>query len=322
MMVSYQLLPDAGGTVIRLPDRSCIPSSPGNIDRKAYDAWVAQGNTAIQSGFTLWDNDNTNWQTTLTYRAPVEARAVRSPAINPAIKTLVLISVGQSLACAVVPTLNPPTNSSAVDNFNVYNGKLYDCAGPLLGCEYPNQLGTMPSFGPGNILCGLADKLIARGWNRIILVPLAIGSTTIAQWATGVHSDRVAVAMARLSSVGITPSSPGVTFACLLMQGNQDLINGTSQAAWAASCQTFITKLYSTGFAGRLFVCTESQIGQTSNAIRSAQATIPNGVNIFSGGDIDSSTIGSNDSAHPNNAGAVTMAAIIDTAMHASGAPF
>lgn len=252
-----------------------------------------------------------------------KSRSVRSPVVNPAVKTLVLISSGQSLLTNVVPTLIVPTNASVIDNMNVYDGALYDVAGPLLGVTYASSL--VPPLGPGNVLVNLADTLITNGkFDRVILAPVSIGGTAVSQWGDvgGLHSNRFQVAMLRLASMGVTPGMTGVTFANLFADGHQDLALGTSQASWEASFGAYAANVVATGFNGRIFVCSESGSGQTSNAVRSAQAAVRDGVTVFDGGDIDSATIGTSDGTHPSDAGASTMATIIYNAMVASGAPF
>lgn len=275
--------------------------------------------------FVLYDtNDLIRWQETLSHRNTT-GRSLRSPAIDSSKKTLVLFVTGQSLLTNVVPTLITPANASVIDNFNVYDGALYDSAGALLGCSYANYAGGYPSLGPGNVLLRVADALITNlKFDRVILVPLSVGNTPISTWgdAGGKYTNQVAVAMLRLAASGIVPGMTGVTFACILADGHRDFADGTSQAAWTASCNSFISNVFATGFNGRIFVCSESASGQTSNSIRSAQSAVRNGTTVFDGGDIDSSTIATSDGVHPSDAGASTMATIIYNAMVASGAPF
>lgn len=246
-------------------------------------------------------------------------RVMRSPAINPAQQTLVLITAGQSLRANASGTQYTPTNAASIDNFNVYNGALYDCAGPMLGC-------TPGSTGPGNVAPRVADLLISNGkFDRVIIVPTAMGGSFIAEWqAGGVYHDRVPVAMRRLASRGITPVTPGVTFALEWGHGESDGNYGTSQAEYQAGWQSFKSGVLAAGFEGRIFVARESYYtGSTFPAITAAQAAVVDGVTVFAGGNIDSiNSGGRSDDLHLNNTGAATAATLIYNAMVASGGPF
>jgi hypothetical protein len=246
----------------------------------------------------------------------------RSSAINPALKTLVLISSGQSPWANVCPTLYLPVNAGVIDQMNIYDGELYSIGGPLLGSSY------VAALGPGNITARLADLLVTNGkFDRVIVVATAIGSTTASMWGdpTGDLYNRLEVAMARLASRGIVPGMPGVTFACIWGLGENDDAIGTSQAAFMASAGSFLSKLQGTGFKGRIFIPQESWIGgATSSVIQAAQAALVNGKNVFSGGNLDTLTAASRqaDNTHWNDAGAASAATLVCNALHASGSPY
>lgn len=271
---------------------------------------------SILDPFSLYDT--AFYQNTFGHRQTA-GLTVRSPEINAGLKTLVLIVCGQSLLCSVSPTLYTPTNSTKVDQLNVYDGQLYNINGPVLGCTYS----PVPA-NPGNASVRIADALVTNGkFDRVILANVVIGSTFAAQWEpTGIHGNRSVVAMRRLAGLGITPGMTGVTFACIYSIGESDYAFGTTQSAFAASASNFISNLQATGFNGRIFVTTESAANQTSNGIRSAQASLWDGSTIFNGGDFDSSTIGRLDGVHFSDAGAATAATLAVNAMAASGAPF
>lgn len=246
---------------------------------------------------------------------------LRSPAINPSIRTLIFITAGQSNWANITPTLYTPTNAGVVDQLNIYDGAIRNIAGPLLGSSYNAALG------PGNLSARVADLLVTNGkFDRVIIASSAIGSTTASMWgdATGDLHNRTRVAMLRLASRGIVPGMTGVTFACIFGIGEQDNVNGTTQAAFAASAGGFASALFATGFNGRIFIPQESYIGATSSGVRAAQVSLWNGSTIFSGGDLDTLT-GANrqaDNTHFSDAGAAAAATLVYNAMHASGAPF
>lgn len=245
---------------------------------------------------------------------------IRSPAINSALKTLVLVVMGQSLHCNTLPSLYVPTNSSAIDNANIYDGALYSIGGPLLGCTFV-PTGTLT---PGNLSAMLADKLVPT-FDRVILMPIGIGSTTVADWATGDLVNRSQVAMARLASRGIVPGMTGVTFAAIFSLGAQDHVIGTSQAAWTASFNTLKANMLATGFNGRIFVTQESFDGTgTSSAVRAAQAAAVDNITVFAAGDFDTliSATYRQPNGHFTDVGGAAAATLIYNAMQASGAPF
>lgn len=248
----------------------------------------------------------------------------RSQIINPAQKTLVLISAGQSLRANATTNLYTPINSSAVDNFNVYDGASYPISGPLLGPFYFDGVHPPGGLGPGNPMAYVADQFVASGkFDRVILVPLAVNGTGIAIWATGQLATKVPVAMKRLASRGIVPGMTGVTFALEFGQGEQDGVMGTSQAAWVAGWNLFKVNCDAAGFNGRYFVPLETwQAGATSSTIRAAQASVVDGIRVFQSGDIDTlnATFRQSDNTHMLNA--PPTGALIYNAMHASGSPF
>lgn len=249
------------------------------------------------------------------------ARPIISNPINPANKTLVLLCGGQSLGANVTPTAFTPINAATIDQMNVHDGQLYSITSSLLGSTL-NPLVGSPGF--GNIFVRVADTLRTNGkFDRVILVGLNVGSTNVAQWATGgIHYNRFAVAMLRLAALGITPGMTGVTFAAIFDIGDDDFGQGTTQANMTSGLNSVISNLQATGFNGRIFIPLESNTGATSNAIRSAQAAVVTG-NVKAGGDFDAIPGAQRaDGTHWNDTGAATAAAALITAMGNSGAPF
>lgn len=239
--------------------------------------------------------------------------------INPAQKTLVLITLGASNGSSVGPSAFTPTNASAIDNMNVYDGALYQALDPLLGQ-------TQTPLGPGSIGLRLADLLITNGsFNRVILVPVAVRGATIAMYATGgLLFNRGCVAVRRMAGRGITPATTGVTFGVIFYVGEND--TGVLSADYQAAMQQQVAYMQSCGFSGRVFIPTETMLAGVTNAtIQGAQAALAAlGAPWFAAGNIDSLT-GANrqgDLTHLTSAGQAAAAALNYTAMHASGAPF
>lgn len=241
----------------------------------------------------------------------------RSLAINPALKTLVLITAGQSLMANVFgPTVYVPTNGSVIDNLNIYDGAAY-------------AFGSNPTIGTGgvggNVAPRIADMFVSNGiFNRVIVVPIAVGGTPISQWVgTGPFAGRFAVAMKRLAARGITPTTPGVTFAVVWGQGEKDTDLGTTQAAYASNLNAWIAAARSAGYPGRIFVNIETMSSSVvSSAIQAAQISVVNNVDVWQGANWDAlGTSYRSDGTHPSDAGASALATALYNAIHGSGAP-
>jgi len=109
-------------------------------------------------------------------------------------RTAVIVVVGQSNAA------NHGAGRYAaryrVDNFNIYDGRCYRAADPLLGA----------SGDGGNFATRLGDRLIYTGlFDRVILAPIAMGGTTVEQWAEeGMFNRRIPVLIRRLFDAGLS----------------------------------------------------------------------------------------------------------------------
>lgn len=258
-------------------------------------------------------NNSTNFLTTGT---------IRNITINPAQKTLALLVAGQSNWSNVTPTLYTPTNSTVVSQLNIYDGAFYPITSGVLGAGGNQIAGNL-----GNISVRLADLLVTNGsFNNVIIENFTVNGTAVADWdVSGALYNRVNTAMLRFAAQGITPSTPGVTFGFLWGQGEADEALGTSQANYAASLGRVITKVNSSGFSGRFFICEETwDLGSTSAAVQAAQTGIVDNVTIFSGGNLDAFGAGDRqaDNTHFNDTGAPLVATAVYNAIHASGSPY
>jgi hypothetical protein len=279
--------------------------------------------------FPLGENlrSDQNWQNNGGYRS-TGGKTLRSVTIDTGIRNLVLIVAGQSNYQNVAPTAYTPTNASALDNFNVYDGGVYAAADPLLGASWMyttlGQGGANPS--PGNIGTRVGDLLITNGqFDRVILVPVAIGGSTIEMWATGSLSNRVPTAMARLASRGIVPGMTNVEFAVIWGQGESDNTLDTSQANYTSRLNTVISNAAAAGFSGRWFINKQTwNAGSTDANVQAAQDAMPNGSTIFAGANADSlnATNRYADNTHFNDTGMAALATLVYNAMVASGAPY
>lgn len=281
----------------------------------SFDAWAQRGGLAPPDKYAIAD-----FATSLIYRG-TNGLTPRSQTINPALKTLVLIWDGQSNQMNVTPTTYVPANSSAIDNFNIYDSASYPPTGiAMLGCG----ISAGAPYGFGHIGLRVADTFITNGiFDRVVIVPIAIGATTIADHVTGTLAGRVTATMNRLISRGYSPGTTGLTFAYFWGQGESD--TATSQSAYAASFATLVANLQGAGFSGRIFIAEETWFsGSVVAAVQAAQIAAVDGVTIFSGGNLDSlnATNRVADNSHFNDTGAAAAATLIYNAMHASGAPF
>lgn len=235
---------------------------------------------------------------------------------------IVLVIAGQSMDEDSAPTNQTPTNASNVHNFNPFDGAVYAGLDPLLGAT---GLDTSHLAHP---YTRLADKLINAGATCIVLVPIAVGGTLIAQWASGgMYYPRLKNTINRLNARGFT------TQYVLWGQGPSDCAAGTSQVNYVASGNALFSDLQAS--VAKIFVAEQSftsAIPGTCSAIQNAQTVAsPSGLinhsaspPIWAGPNSDSLT-GANrqaDTQHWSDTGSDAYAGLWQTALHASGAPF
>jgi hypothetical protein len=110
-------------------------------------------------------------------------------------RTAVIVTLGQSNAAN--HGRGNYVASERVDNFNLYDGRCYHAADPLLGA----------SGSDANFATRLGDILIQRGrFDRVILAPIAQGGTRVEQWADeGLFNRRIIALIRRLYDAHLTP---------------------------------------------------------------------------------------------------------------------
>lgn len=286
-----------------------------------------------QQGGVSVDIYQLSTETLASINQDTKGKTLSSQTVDPAIRNLVLFVIGQSLCEDIVPTAYPPANPTKLDNLNEADGGIYRAEDPLLGTTYSINNG-VPYSGPGNPYLRVADTLVSNGkFDRVILVPLCIGATLVADWAPGgKFSGNFQVAMNRLAAKGIV-AGVNVTFAGVWAQGVADAVAGTSQSAYTNSLNAFITASRASGFAGLWFINTESWNGAAVNAgIQAGQAaTINHGAGVWAGANEDilinnacsaSACRIPKDNLHWSGAGSASVAAAVVAAMALSGAPF
>lgn len=268
---------------------------------------------------------NSIWGNNRGY-SDTSAKTVRNTPINTAVRNLVLIVAGQSNRTSVVPSAYTPSNPTALDNLNIYDGMIYAAADPMLGCSYIEGGFGTPVI--GCVALRVADLFVTNGiFDRVIIVPVAVAATQIAQWDTnGVLENRIGAAVKRCIARGIVPGMTNVTFAIEWGQGEGDY--ATTQADYTAALLRVIANSQAAGFVGRWFVAKQSYAnGSTFAQVVAAQVAVVNGTTVFQSADADS-LVGANravyggDDTHFSDAGNAALATLIYNAMHASGSPY
>lgn len=223
----------------------------------------------------------------------------------------VIVVVGQSLSVNNVPTAYIPTQN--VDQLNIYDGKCYKAKDPLLGI---NVSGGAVTDQRGTWMSRMADNLVAHGkFDRVILVPMAVGATSVAQWADNLNAPYL---FNNINVVGlrIRDAKLGCT-AIMWGQGESDTGAGTSQATYAAALSKVIAEFNRAMPACPLLVAQESYYyGATSAAVLAAQAAAVNGTTVFAGENVDSIPSTSRyDNTHLNETGAAQRASLAEAAL-------
>lgn len=258
----------------------------------------------------------------------INTKTVASQVIDLTKKNLILIAAGQSNFEDVAPSAYTATNAANIGNLNIYDDVIYNGTDPFLGT-------TQLSTNVGHPANRIADALITNGkFDRVIIVPIAVSGTLVADWDTGFASNRFAVTFKRLAQRGIVAGS-NVTIVVLWGQGESDNANGTSQATYTAELNDVIAQTRAAGFNGTWFVAEQTYIiGAASAAIQAAQAAVvSHGAGVWAGPNADAlvgnvcgpsanAACRQADQTHWVDNGSYSYAAAWVTALHAFGAPF
>lgn len=217
-----------------------------------------------------------------TYTSKIKAASNGKVRQNPRLiageRTGVFILAGQSLAAGSVQQLYTPTNIDKIGNINIYDGAMYAAADPLLG----HGLSIVSSANWGCVFTRVADLLISNGvFDRVILIPVAYGATTVAQWDSDLHK-LIIVGYRRAKALGI-PAISGI----LWQQGESDSATAT-QASYSASWLSMKAKV-AAEFSAPWFVAKSTYIpgGSTNAGIRAACAGFVDNATVYAGPDTD-----------------------------------
>jgi len=172
--------------------RLSIAELSNEIAGLRFAAGVPPQPTSIELGpADTYERLDHNWKS----NADVSERAAVPCSDGGPLRPLVIVTLGQSNAANHGRGLYAPTHR--VDNFNLYDGKCYKAVEPLLGSTGQG----------GNFATRLADMLIERRLaDRVVLAPIAMGGTTVEQWAIeGLFNRRIAASIRRLYDAGLAP---------------------------------------------------------------------------------------------------------------------
>jgi hypothetical protein len=224
---------------------------------------------------------------------------------QPGVSTKVILVLGQSNAINIVADLSfVPT--AGTENFNFYNGKNYQAKDPLFGCE--NAGGNVLLTPGSSFATRLGSKMVVAGMaSRVVIVNMAIGATSLAEWIPGgLLGDRPRFVIRAMQQAGFRPDY------VLQFQGESDVLAGTSAAMYAARQQTLVAEFRRNGCSAPYFVSQTSLIngGTAPNmaAVRQGQldaCSVPLG--ILQGPDTDTLSVAGGyriaDNTHLNVAG-------------------
>lgn len=192
-------------------------------------------------------------------------------------------------------------SSDRVVNLSIGDGKRYFAQDPLLGTEGNGSGGLIGNF------CGqFADNLLAANFcDYVVIVPFGIGATEVADWATGVLANHIAVACARIYQASLPLDG------ILWYQGQADVGLGTSAPTMTTGVRRVAQNFRDAGytdvpfFVGLSATYSGADAGAVT-AVRSGQsAACSDALKIYLGPDLDLNTTPGNtwDGLHRNASG-------------------
>jgi len=222
-------------------------------------------------------------------------------------RTGVIVFIGQSLSVNEVPTTRVPTYSKN-HQLNIWDGKCYQTKESMLGI---NVSGGLVTDQRGTWMSRLADQMISNNkYDRFVIVPMAVGNTTVGQWADNTASPYL---FNNINTVAKRMRDAGLPCTAIHWgQGESDTNAGTSQASYTASLNKVIAAFNRELPGCPILVAKETWNGSAFNSgIQAAQAAVVNSTTVFTGEDVDSiptTTTYRYDNLHLNELGADTRA--------------
>ena len=186
--------------------------------------------------------------------------------------TAVLLVAGQSNAANSQGQRYQSADDRVV---NFSEGRCYRAASPLLGAD--DQKGESWTL--------LGTKLVQSGlYNSIILIPAAVGGSSVRRWATGGDLNRM------LTEVIRTVAKHYTITAVLWDQGAEDFALHTPQDRYRSDLQSLIDQVRAEGVAAPFFITRCSVGGKDwteDNPVARAQAALADNKTIFDGPNTD-----------------------------------
>ncbi len=189
------------------------------------------------------------------------------------VRTALIFAIGQSNAGNHGAKREVSRHPGKV--FNLFDGKCYAAASPLLGTTGDG----------GEFLTPLGDQLIDDGlYDRVLIVAGAVGGTQIARWREGGDLNDGALAVLKA-----LPSGYKVT-QVIWHQGESDRDLGTSGAAYREAFGSLLGTLREAGVIAPVFIGITTICGRTQRdgaQIARAQAALVDDRTVFLGANAD-----------------------------------
>ena len=193
-------------------------------------------------------------------------------------RRLVIMVAGQSNAGNWGAKRTQPSHPDVL-NYDIQGGNLYRARDPMAGTD---------GFG-GSFMPRLGDLLIDAGVaDAVVFVPIAVGSTSVADWTFLAFKDRLAQGAAAAQRAGLAPD------VILWQQGESDAVESTPTVFYIRRFEKMIEGLRAVSDAPVL-VAIASHCGEESKpgeaAVRAAQvAVVSQERKIYAGPDQDKIT--------------------------------
>lgn len=194
-------------------------------------------------------------------------------------RTAVIVIIGQSNAANYAAGYYFPRYYKQIANLSIQNGKSYIAQEPLLGSDRDGS----------SFATRLADKVLAaKLYDHVVLVPIAIGNASAAEWATGGRlNHRIVVAAKRIRAAGLTATH------VLWHQGESDAANPhTTPESYTDAVRSVVATFRVHGIEAPFFVAQathhRNQTPEGVMAVRAGQkALVDPERGIFQGPDTD-----------------------------------